>query len=164
MIEISPQYHRQWKAICHTNDVYRCLYLEYGPNLTKEKLEMLFSTSIPKALYPILFVKYMRLGQAFERKRTHQRLASARHRLQYFTQRVMTDDQSITASSVIALLKEQDFCCAICETYLVQAVHKQLDHIRPLSKGGSHTLTNVQWLCRTCNIRKNNHYAEEEKS
>lgn len=30
----------------------------------------------------------------------------------------------------------------------------ELDHINPLSKGGTHTMTNVQTLCRDCNILK----------
>jgi len=30
----------------------------------------------------------------------------------------------------------------------------ELDHIVPLSKGGSHTRTNVQLLCRECNLSK----------
>lgn len=30
----------------------------------------------------------------------------------------------------------------------------ELDHIRPLSKGGDHSYSNVQLLCRACNIKK----------
>lgn len=32
----------------------------------------------------------------------------------------------------------------------------ELDHILPLSKGGSHTYSNVQCLCRNCNAAKSN--------
>jgi hypothetical protein len=36
----------------------------------------------------------------------------------------------------------------------------QLDHIKPLSKGGTHTKDNVQLLCAACNINKSDHYEE----
>lgn len=35
--------------------------------------------------------------------------------------------------------------------------YPHLDHIVSLSNGGTHTRTNVQLLCRACNLRKNNH-------
>jgi len=35
-------------------------------------------------------------------------------------------------------------------------LYPNLDHIVPLSKGGSHTRLNTQCLCRQCNITKNN--------
>jgi 5-methylcytosine-specific restriction endonuclease McrA len=35
----------------------------------------------------------------------------------------------------------------------------ELDHIVPLSKGGPHTYSNVQTLCRKCNADKSNNYA-----
>jgi len=36
---------------------------------------------------------------------------------------------------------------------------KSIDHILPLSKGGSHSQENVQWAHLVCNTRKGNRLA-----
>lgn len=41
-------------------------------------------------------------------------------------------------------------CCA-CGQY---RKHLTIDHIKPYSKGGTHTLDNIQPLCYSCNSRK----------
>ena len=51
-------------------------------------------------------------------------------------------------------LKEYDNRCAYCG---VQNEDIQQDHIRPLSKGGHHTITNVVPACGFCNRRKHDY-------
>ncbi len=67
-----------------------------------------------------------------------------------------TDDKTITIDSLEALREQQGHKCVYCACNLDykrnRAVH--LDHIKPLSKGGTHTLDNVQWLCSICNQHK----------
>ncbi len=45
--------------------------------------------------------------------------------------------------------------CVICDS----TRDLQIDHIYPLSKGGSNVLGNLQVLCATCNIKKSNTFA-----
>ena len=52
-----------------------------------------------------------------------------------------------------ALLSRQGGMCANCKIKGVDVVW-HLDHIMPLSRGGTHTLSNVQVLCSFCNQRK----------
>jgi predicted nucleic acid-binding Zn ribbon protein len=40
----------------------------------------------------------------------------------------------------------------------------ELDHIIPLSKGGSHTYNNTQCLCRKCNNKKSNHIIIQQEA
>ena len=50
--------------------------------------------------------------------------------------------------------------CAFCQKHLtfdcsfISDDYPSIDHIKPLSKGGTHTWDNVQLLCRRCNILK----------
>ena len=43
-----------------------------------------------------------------------------------------------------------DHRCAICERQ-IEFRDGELDHIKSLGSGGSDTIENLQWLCRSCN-------------
>jgi len=62
-------------------------------------------------------------------------------------------DGTINKKSLRSLPSE---ICSICKQKLdwkkPNSVH--LDHIIPLVKGGRHSIDNVQWTCRTCNLTK----------
>ncbi len=68
-----------------------------------------------------------------------------------------TEDGSVTTESLSELLMSQKNKCHHCGCELdhetSRAVH--LDHLVPLSKGGTHTLDNVAWSCAYCNLTKN---------
>ncbi len=74
----------------------------------------------------------------------------------YRTAKISSSDNTVTAVAMKELMLKQDNRCAICGTSFSKR-KPHLDHIIPISKGGKHTLSNVQWLCYICNIRKSNH-------
>jgi 5-methylcytosine-specific restriction endonuclease McrA len=63
-----------------------------------------------------------------------------------------TDDGTITHSAIINIFISQDYMCAYCKKNVRNKYH--IDHIKFLSNGGQHTITNIQILCPTCNLRK----------
>lgn len=69
-------------------------------------------------------------------------------------------DGSITEKSLYKIYELQKHKCAYCDCNLEES-GKHLDHIIPISKGGSHTLNNVHYVCPTCNLSKNNKTEEE---
>lgn len=50
--------------------------------------------------------------------------------------------------------------CYLCGD-LIPLGHRHIDHIMPLSKGGSHRPSNLVAACDTCNLRKNDKSPEE---
>jgi 5-methylcytosine-specific restriction endonuclease McrA len=139
-------------------DVYRWIYVQYGDMPGFDVVSQLFPLATREGYERIFLPKLCLIAERYERRRLTKRLNSIRQRMRWHYRRNESDDGTITAESVIALLKSQDFCCTICAAYLTKSAHKQLDHVKPLSKGGRHTLSNVQWLCRTCNISKGAKY------
>lgn len=63
---------------------------------------------------------------------------------------------SHTESELMELLQKQNNCCAnpYCNTLLLGGFRKTIDHIVPISRGGSNDIKNLQWLCRHCNTSK----------
>lgn len=56
-------------------------------------------------------------------------------------------------------LREQASVCPLCAVNLTDfdaslGSHKNLDHIIPVGVGGTHTMDNVRYICRTCNTKR----------
>jgi 5-methylcytosine-specific restriction endonuclease McrA len=66
-----------------------------------------------------------------------------------------------TAEDVQALLEQQSYRCAAphCRVDVLHDFH--CDHIQPLSRGGTNSSDNIQILCPTCNLTKNDRTMEE---
>lgn len=59
-----------------------------------------------------------------------------------------------TTEQIEALAKRQKHKCAECKCSIRDKY--DIDHIMPLSKGGSNDIKNIQLLCEPCNQRKHN--------
>ncbi len=139
-------------------DVYKLAYIDFGSDITIDQARKYFDISCEKLFKLVFLNKYRMVAQKYETRLMNQRVNNARHRNAWWGSVMSTDDKSINAQTAIVLLKEQNFRCNICDCYLVKSKEKQLDHIKPVSKGGEHKIGNVQWLCKVCNLKKGNKY------
>jgi 5-methylcytosine-specific restriction endonuclease McrA len=62
-----------------------------------------------------------------------------------------------TASDILWLYQQQAGRCEACRKKLIKKGKKKyhIDHMVPLSLGGNNYVSNLQLLCRSCNVRKN---------
>ena len=102
------------------------------------------------------YKRYRRMYERTYRKRPEAREHDRIRFHQYLARKRGTDDGTVTFEATVQLLAKQGCRCKLCSADLC-VVTKHLDHIYPISRGGKHTLSNVQWLCYRCNIRKSNH-------
>lgn len=91
------------------------------------------------------------------KKRTRALVRANRHRYSSYGHAYRAKKNSAngryTIEDVKRLLQAQRAKCAACKKKLLR-VH--IDHIRPISKGGSNWPHNIQLLCPFCNLSKSN--------
>lgn len=63
-------------------------------------------------------------------------------------------DGSHTAKDIRDLLESQKFKCAECGVSVKKQKNRHIDHIMPLSRGGTNWAWNLQILCPQCNMAK----------
>lgn len=74
------------------------------------------------------------------------------HRSKVATARRKGAEGKYTREDVDRILKAQKYKCAGCKTDIRESYH--IDHIKPISKGGSNWPKNLQCLCPPCNMTK----------
>ncbi|MFL6451250.1 MAG: HNH endonuclease [Bryobacteraceae bacterium] len=66
------------------------------------------------------------------------------------------------AGPAVNLLNKCSHCCSGCGVSESDAIRRVLtaDHVRPVSKGGSNSIRNIQPLCGSCNAWKRQRFIE----
>lgn len=76
-----------------------------------------------------------------------------------------TSDGTVTKDALEKMFEEQNHKCGYCGQEITKQSNKpntrHLDHIIPISRGGTNILSNVHWVCPVCNKSKGNRLEEE---
>ena len=72
------------------------------------------------------------------------------------SEKIKTSNGTISTKALKELIIKQDYKCKYCNCDLDFSVKNSvhLDHVVPLSKGGTHTIENVVYSCASCNLQK----------
>jgi predicted methyltransferase len=134
------------------DSIYEYLFIKFGftPSIG-EASQMLDITSV-EAYSRVFLPKIQAVGAKYLRGKENGKASRDKRKLLV----IASDDKTITLEATEELIKKQDHKCAICNKGIVPRGDRHLDHISPLSKGGEHTIKNVQWLCVSCNVHKSN--------
>lgn len=76
------------------------------------------------------------------------------HHSQTRRSRKTNNGGSHTLNEKKQLLISQNYRCINCGDDIRDRSSRHLDHIMPLHLGGGDSITNLQWLCKSCNLRK----------
>lgn len=63
------------------------------------------------------------------------------------------DKRAVTDVMRWEVWNRDNFTCQVCHSRMFL----EIDHIVPVSKGGTNSLMNLQTLCSNCNVRKRDH-------
>ena len=74
--------------------------------------------------------------------------------------RIAKKSGSFIPDDILNLYRLQSGKCVYCK-YCIENNNYHVDHIMPLSKGGTNELKNIQLLCPQCNLSKNDKLPED---
>lgn len=92
------------------------------------------------------------------RRSPHGRKLRAQSQLRRY-HRSRSTDGSYTQADIDRILAYQKCKCGACRISILGSY--TIDHIRPISRGGTNWPRNIQLLCLSCNCRKNNKTYED---
>jgi 5-methylcytosine-specific restriction endonuclease McrA len=98
---------------------------------------------------------YSKEGQSYQQRYYNENYEEFLRRNEERRARVKSakQDGSVTTKALRRKLEDQNFKCVLCELDL-RIIGKHADHVIPLAKGGDHTINNIQYLCPSCNLSK----------
>jgi 5-methylcytosine-specific restriction endonuclease McrA len=91
--------------------------------------------------------------QAWAKANPEKQLAYCRLKNHRRRARLQDSTGAHTTEDLAAILLAQGHLCIYCKASL-KRVKRHIDHIMPLSLGGSNDRTNIQMLCAPCNLSK----------
>ena len=62
--------------------------------------------------------------------------------------------KSLSGKTRINVMERDDYTCQMCGRSIEDGIKLHIDHIVPVSKGGSNDMDNLQVLCHECNLAK----------
>ena len=114
-------------------------YTNLGKNTIPKKIKLLINKKIISKNKDIYFIHFPELENTYEQE-TKQTLINQR-RSQFGNRR---------AQLMLLLIERDGYICKLC------AIDKNItiDHVIPISKGGTDDSSNLQLLCQSCNSKK----------
>lgn len=140
--------HKQWREN-HREDIQRW---------RKEHAERL--RKYFKRYYQSRKSHYKELRAAYRLKHLSEKLARDRRREALKRGSLVADELQDIAAIYKRARFDPDVRCYICGRRIPLG-HRHVDHIVPLSRGGSHTISNLAIACDECNLRKGTKTLEE---
>lgn len=113
------------------------------------------------ALYVVLLAAALmiyaaRLKASRERDAERMRSERTRYEAEFAAHREFAQQQRrlVTASVRYEVLRRDNFRCVICGASAKNGAVLHVDHILPVSKGGTSKMENLRTLCERCNLGK----------
>ena len=171
---------RKYKTYWENPDKYRLVGREHYQNnkesiLLKEKEQRISNPENTKERDRIFYLRRRERGYfaQYYRENKEHILAYTREYYRQDPERKLVwtrNRQAIIAGATIGhvppdikeiLRKEQEGMCGICNTLVLDGDSVHVDHIIPITRGGPHTVANLQYTHGSCNDQKNNKLPEE---
>lgn len=154
--EISEFYKDSRAATKTTSKCKDCIdkyQKEKASTIEYKKSQKVYMENYMKSYIPTEHTKKLQKEsqKEYRKKSTQSGLRAEYHRKRRALQN-SNDDGTVTMGYLTELLNIQSNRCYYCNVKLDN--YKHLDHYKPISKGGVHSISNIVWSCPSCNLKK----------